>query len=87
MDLCVCCVLTSLLGGSLNHLGVLLDTSNEPLPPLARHRKLRLRGTGSTSRRAAVGGGNSNARILGHILSRNDTVETVDLRCVALLSI
>eukprot|EP00752_Nemacystus_decipiens_P005535 g5007.t1 len=42
-------------------------------------KKLRLRGTGSTSRRAAVGSGNSNARILGHILSKNDTVEALDL--------
>ncbi|CAM9725919.1 unnamed protein product [Pylaiella littoralis] len=42
-------------------------------------KKLRLRGTGSTRRRAVAGGGNSNARVLRHILSRNDTVELLDM--------
>ncbi|CAM9797160.1 unnamed protein product [Scytosiphon promiscuus] len=42
-------------------------------------KKLRLRGTGSKRRRSTAGAGNSNARILGQILAKNDTVDFLDL--------
>lgn len=58
--------------GSMLPLAGILETNKHV-------KKLRLRGTGMKNRRAANGNGNSNARILRSILSKNDTVETLDL--------
>ncbi|CAN0302689.1 unnamed protein product, partial [Phaeothamnion confervicola] len=64
--------------GSMLPLAGILDTN--------RHvKRLSLKGAGMhTNRRPAAGNGNSNARVLHTILSRNDCVEALDVSATGL---